>query len=71
MWKVVVFVEKINAACRALSEICIYFIWKYEVLSKKNMLLDISVYFQSFMEFFLPYPASTYKLCEKEEIFVQ
>ena len=50
MWKVVVFVEEIHAACNAFSEIYIYFIWKYEVLSKKNMLLDISVYFQSFME---------------------
>jgi hypothetical protein len=38
------FVEKNNAACRAFSEIYIYIyiIWKYEVLSKKNMLLDIS-----------------------------
>jgi hypothetical protein len=46
----VVFVEKINAACGAFSEIYKYFIWKYVVLSKKNTLLDISVYFQSFME---------------------
>jgi hypothetical protein len=46
MWKVVVFVEEIHAACNAFSEIYIYFIWKYDVLSKKNMLLDIL----SFME---------------------
>jgi hypothetical protein len=44
------FCRQINAACHAFSEIYIYFIWKYEILSKKNMLLDIYVYFHSFME---------------------
>jgi hypothetical protein len=60
------FCRKTNAACRAFSVIYIYLIWKYEVMSKKNMLLDISVYGMG-----LPYPASTYKLREKDEIFVR
>ena len=57
------FCRKINAACRASSEIYLYLIWKYEVLIKKNTaVVYICIYGVD-----QPYPASTYKLYEKDE----
>ena len=63
------FCRKINAACHAFSEIYIYLIWKYEVLSKKNTAVGYICIFSIIYGVDLPYPASTYKLCEKDETF--
>ena len=62
-----VFCRKSNAACHAYSEIFIYLIWKYEVLSKKNTAVGYICIFLIIYGVDLRYPASTYKLCEKDE----
>jgi hypothetical protein len=60
------FVEKkINAAFCAFSEI---YIWSFE---QKEYVDGYICIFSIIYGMGLPYPASTYKLCEKGKIFVQ